>query len=399
MQDDNNIDDQPTDEQPTEPVGEQQPPPPPPPATAPVRRLTRSSTDKVIGGVCGGLGRYFGIDPIIFRIVIVALTLIGGAGVLAYLAALVVLPSDDGRPAMYTRWTNTADGGRSQALTVIVLLIAGCIGFAVLAAIGAVIGWILFPLAALAVVGLLAFWLASGKRPDGTPLEILKRAAMGLGILIGCFLVAVAGFWGAGISDGTVAAVLVIASGLVLVVAAFVGGARWFILPALSLGLAAAFVAAAGIDLEGGVGEKDYRPATVADIHKEYKLGIGELVVDLRNAHLPAGDRDLKVNVGVGHALILVPKDVCVTTKSRVGVGQAIVFKRGSGGIDVDFDEGRTAPAETPRVVLDGDVGVGLIEVRHTKPNYDDKSDSLPAREAGNSACIGGATASTGARR
>ena len=58
------------------------------------RRLTRSSSDKVLGGVAGGLGRYFDIDPIIFRIGFVVLTLAGGAGVLGYLAAWVLVPPD-----------------------------------------------------------------------------------------------------------------------------------------------------------------------------------------------------------------------------------------------------------------------------------------------------------------
>ena len=75
----------------------QQEPPPPAAATAAAgapRRLTRSSSDRVLGGVAGGLGRYFDIDPIIFRIGFVVLTLAGGAGVLAYLAAWLLVPAD-----------------------------------------------------------------------------------------------------------------------------------------------------------------------------------------------------------------------------------------------------------------------------------------------------------------
>src|SRR3954470_23002207 len=61
-----------------------------------VRKLTRSSTDKLIGGVAGGLGRYFGVDPILFRIAFVVLVFAGGAGVLAYIALLAFVPADDG---------------------------------------------------------------------------------------------------------------------------------------------------------------------------------------------------------------------------------------------------------------------------------------------------------------
>ncbi|HEY2637244.1 MAG TPA: PspC domain-containing protein, partial [Solirubrobacteraceae bacterium] len=62
------------------------------------RRLTRSTEDRVIGGVCGGLGRYFSIDPVIFRIAAVALVVIGGAGILLYLAAWLLVPPDGAGP-------------------------------------------------------------------------------------------------------------------------------------------------------------------------------------------------------------------------------------------------------------------------------------------------------------
>ena len=48
----------------------------------------------VLGGVAGGLGRYFDIDPIIFRIGFVVLAIAGGAGLLAYLAAWLLVPAD-----------------------------------------------------------------------------------------------------------------------------------------------------------------------------------------------------------------------------------------------------------------------------------------------------------------
>jgi len=45
-----------------------------------VRRLERSSSDKMLTGVCGGLGRYFDLNPTVFRVGFVVLTLLGGAG-------------------------------------------------------------------------------------------------------------------------------------------------------------------------------------------------------------------------------------------------------------------------------------------------------------------------------
>ena len=57
-----------------------------------VKRLYRSKTDKVIAGVCGGMGEYFGIDPVIIRIIWALLIFGMGAGILAYLLAWLIIP-------------------------------------------------------------------------------------------------------------------------------------------------------------------------------------------------------------------------------------------------------------------------------------------------------------------
>lgn len=56
------------------------------------RRLYRSRTDRVIGGVCGGLGDYLRIDPIPIRIAWLAMILFGGTGLVAYLIAWIIIP-------------------------------------------------------------------------------------------------------------------------------------------------------------------------------------------------------------------------------------------------------------------------------------------------------------------
>ncbi|MGA7097328.1 MAG: PspC domain-containing protein [Acidimicrobiia bacterium] len=55
-------------------------------------RLRRSTEDRVVAGICGGLGQYFNTDPIWFRLGFVVLTLGGGAGVLIYLIAWLAIP-------------------------------------------------------------------------------------------------------------------------------------------------------------------------------------------------------------------------------------------------------------------------------------------------------------------
>ncbi|MCK9639497.1 MAG: PspC domain-containing protein [Prolixibacteraceae bacterium] len=56
------------------------------------RRLYRDPDDKVLGGVCGGLGAYFAIDPVIIRILFVLIFFLGGSGVLVYLVLWIVVP-------------------------------------------------------------------------------------------------------------------------------------------------------------------------------------------------------------------------------------------------------------------------------------------------------------------
>jgi|ERR1700722_1069844 len=62
---------------------------------APERALLRRSyTDRMLGGVAGGLARYFAVDPMIVRIAFVVLTVVGGAGIPLYLAGLLLIPDE-----------------------------------------------------------------------------------------------------------------------------------------------------------------------------------------------------------------------------------------------------------------------------------------------------------------
>ncbi len=58
------------------------------------RKLYRSRKERMIGGVCGGLALYFGIDPTLVRLLFVFAALMGGPGILAYLIMLVVVPDE-----------------------------------------------------------------------------------------------------------------------------------------------------------------------------------------------------------------------------------------------------------------------------------------------------------------
>jgi len=57
-------------------------------------RLRLSNRDRKIAGVCGGLGKYFGLDPVIVRIAFVIFLLTGGAGILLYFICWMIMPHE-----------------------------------------------------------------------------------------------------------------------------------------------------------------------------------------------------------------------------------------------------------------------------------------------------------------
>ena len=325
------------------------------------RRLTRSSSDRVLGGVAGGLGRYFDIDPIIFRIGFVVLALAGGAGVLGYIAAWVLVPPDP------VAGEEPADRSRAATIAGAVVL-----ALAALVLIGPGLFFLAPPLIGLALIGLVGVLLwraAGGTEGGGSP-----AAKIGLGLLL--LVVAFTGFVavavGAAAGGGAVIAGLVIAIGAALTVSAFLGGRRWLVLPALILAIPLGFVAAAGIDVDGGVGDRDYQPTSVRELRDGYELGMGELRLDLTQVDLPPGRTPLKLDIGIGSMRVIVPDDVCVASDVRVGAGYARVLDRDSGGLDVDWRSSPVDNGGVKRLVIDGDVGIGEVQIVNSRSKFTD---------------------------
>jgi len=268
----------------------------------PPRRFLRSQDDRVLGGVAGGLGRAFGVDAIIFRITLAVLVFAGGVGLLAYVAALLIVSSDDGTGQPAPR----------------------------------VVTW--------------------------------RTAAVWVALLIGAGL----GFWGSAwataAGGGVLVAFVVLALGAALVVAAFRGDkrARWLAVPALVLAFPAGFVSAADISLDGGLGERTHHPTGRDRLPTGYRLGAGELVVDLRDLDWRDDRRVvLDLDVGMGHAVVYVPEAVCVGVRSDIGAGHADVLGRDAAGVDVEHDATREPPAGAPGLTLDVRMGMGAFEVLH----------------------------------
>jgi phage shock protein PspC (stress-responsive transcriptional regulator) len=225
-----------------------------PPADAP-RRLRRSSSDRMVGGVAGGLGRYFDVDPVLFRIAFVVLVFAGGAGILAYLGLWLITPSDGEGEA--------PSNAGVRALAVIGGIVLVCVALPFLLA-GAVLAIPLLPLTLLVLVIILLARGARGKADSDTS-DVLARVALVLLVIvvsIGAFFAAAAG---AALGGGAVIAGVVIVIGLALIAVAFIGGGRgrWLVLPAVVIAAPLGFVAASELDIKGGMGERSYRPTSL----------------------------------------------------------------------------------------------------------------------------------------
>src|SRR5919106_876112 len=191
--------------------------------TAAPRELRRSRSNRMLAGVAGGLGAYFELHPAVFRVSFVVLTLMGGAGILIYLAAALVMP-DEGKEDSVA----TAAFRRRRPWVLVVLGLVAVVPLALLSEVPVWPQGDAWPF--LLIAGALALWLTW--------------------------------FAVAGIGRGWLRAVgIVVASVAVLLVV-----------------LVAAFLATFDVHLGDGVDERTVAPASVSALDRRYELGLGELV-------------------------------------------------------------------------------------------------------------------------
>ncbi len=295
-----------------------------------IRRLQRSRSDRKVAGVSGGLAQYFEIHPAIFRVGFVVLTLLGGAGILIYAAAALVMP-DEGKDDSIA--TAALRDRRDRPWPVI--------GLGFLAVAGAILlsrvtlslnggSWFLFLIA-----GAVILWITRQPAAKPTadapvdaassPVELAKKDSRRLRRL---------GKWVA-ITLATLLALVLIA--------------------------VAAFFAVFDVDLGNGVGDRDVAVTSVANLQDTYELGIGTLDLDLRELRVPVGETHVAANVDVGDLRILVPAGVAVRAHGSAEIGEVdLPGGVGGNGRNVESNVVETGPRV---LVIDAHTGLGSVRI------------------------------------
>jgi hypothetical protein len=118
------------------------------------------------------------------------------------------------------------------------------------------------------------------------------------------------------------------------------------------------------VPLQGGVGDRKYRPGSFAALRPEYELAVGDLSLGLRD--LPSSvraSRTVHVRLGMGRMTVHVASDAVVQVLAHAEVGRVEVFDRAESGFDVDVRSLPSIPAGGPVLTLDLSIGVGEIRV------------------------------------
>jgi len=272
-----------------------------------VKRLERSRSDRMLAGVGGGLARYFELNPAFFRVGFVVLTLLGGAGILIYLAAALVIPDEGKADSIAAEALRERRERPWQliGLSLVAVAVAVLLSRATLWPRGDA-AWVLVLLA-----GAVVLW--TQRRAGGARPRVLRGLA--------------------------IAAVVVLV---------------------LTLAAAAAVATAFHVNVGNGIGTRTYVPAAAADVHRSYKLGIGRLRLDLSGVRLPRGETDIDARVGIGDLDVLVPADAAVRVKGDAQIGSVDVFERHADGRNADL---KVEAAGRRVLVLHVRAGLGQVTV------------------------------------
>jgi hypothetical protein len=195
-------------------------------------------------------------------------------------------------------------------------------------------------------------------------------------LMLGALFVAGGALWLLGaldmvdVSVTAALSVALIVVGLALVAGSMTGRHSGLIMIGIVLTVGLAFTSTFDIRLDGGMGERTERPTSAADLKSEYKLGVGQLTLDLSALSLAPGTRaQIKARVGIGELLVHIGGAEIyggLVIEGHAGLGQVTILGRESSGFDVDFGISQSPAGGRPPVgvvVLDLSVGLGQVTV------------------------------------
>jgi phage shock protein PspC (stress-responsive transcriptional regulator) len=362
-----------------------------PPDQAPARRLSRVDDGRWLGGVAAGLGRYFDVNPLVYRIAFAALAFAGGTGILLYVAAWLVIPSERREESI------AVEGLRQHRDRPWVLLGGGLLLLGAVLALSEANFWPGSGNVWLAAVlgGAALVWWHVARRDDSPPVTAAAEPAAAaeptaaeapvppappraprkpsllapvLGALLaaaGVFgLLAVLDVYSIDIDLALAAAVAIV--GAAVAVGAFTGH-RVGALVLVGLVLLGGFAGAASVpvSISSGTGDKLERPLDAAALQSSYEFGIGDYTVDLSHVELRPGRTNVDVSLGIGDLLVTVPEGVGLEIDAHAGAGDVIVLGEQDDGLGADRQLSRSGPTpDAPVLVLEADIGLGQVEVR-----------------------------------
>jgi phage shock protein PspC (stress-responsive transcriptional regulator) len=348
-----------------------------PGAAAEPRRLTRSHEGRWLGGVCVGLGRYFDLNPIVYRIAFAALTLAGGTGILLYAAAWLVIPDERAEDSIAAE---AIKGHRERPW---LLVGVGLLAFGAILALSEARFWPspgnLWLAAALAGAAIVwwqvsthqssapASLSANGETP-APPARESRRSLLpaATGLLIG-------GLGIVGLLDATdavsidwrvVLAAAAIGLGALIVVGPVTGHAvGWVAVLGVGVLAALALTLTVRVPLFSGIGDQVDHPATAAALHSRYEHGIGDFRLDLQDVSLPVGRTTVKATLGIGNLIVRVPQAVSVEVDGRASAGDVRLLGHEDSGTHVHDRVVETGTMPKRVLVLDARVGLGELKV------------------------------------
>jgi phage shock protein PspC (stress-responsive transcriptional regulator) len=349
------------------------------------RRLTRTRDGRWAGGVCSGLGSYFDVSPLVYRIAFLALTLAGGVGFLLYVAAWLVIPEQGARESI------AEEALRQHRDEPWFLLGVGLVGLGALLAVSHARIWPAAGslwLAAVVAGGALIWWRREERRrragrqapvdagatpgADASPAAAVEPRAPRRSLFLPAFggMIAVAGTlaaldaidvvtvdWTVALAVGAAVLGVIVATGAVLG-----RGVQALTLVALALLAAAAVGLALRIPLSAGIGQRVDHPVTAAGLQPTYELGVGRLTVDLRDVPLPAADTHVTARVGVGALTVILPATVAMDVHEHAGVGTVSGFGQRHNGTGADQRIVLSGTGNS-RIDLSAWVGMGSVQV------------------------------------